>query len=148
MRLDIDNEQYGKYVGMKAPASALGRDMLCSFFIGGAICAVGEVLRVLFSDVMAKTEAAAAVSATMVFIGVLLTAVGVYSRLAKYGGAGTLVPITGFSNSIAAPAIEFKTEGLIIGTCAKMFVIAGPVLVCGVSASIIYGLILYIAGIK
>jgi len=120
--------------------------MLKAFVIGGGICAAGQGIMELWKVVAGlDMEAAASMtSITMIFIGALLTAIGVYDKLAKHAGAGTIVPITGFANAIVSPAMEFRAEGLVMGMSAKMFVIAGPVLVFGISASIIYGLILLI----
>ena len=115
--------------------------------MGGAICCLGQLLLHLYGRLGLDEQAAATASSiTLVFLGAALTGLGVYDDLAKLGGAGTLVPITGFANSVAAPALEFKTEGLITGTAAKMFVIAGPVIVFGVGSSVIYGLILCLLG--
>ncbi len=121
--------------------------MLRAFLTGGLICAVGEGLSRFFLARGLEEEAASTAAAVaLIALGALLTAFGVYDRLAKFGGAGTLVPITGFANAVTAPALEFKTEGKITGTAAKMFVIAGPVIVYGVSAGAVYGLILWLLG--
>ena len=121
--------------------------MLRAFAVGGLICCVGQALAGLFGSLgLGKEDASAAVSITMVLLGAALTALGVYDRIAKFAGAGTLVPITGFANSVASPAMEFKSEGYIAGLAAKMFVIAGPVLVYGVAASAVYGVLLFIFG--
>ena len=115
--------------------------------IGGIICVIGEIIsQSLSSAGMNKTDTAAVTSSSLIFIGALLTAVGLYDDIAKIGKAGTLVPITGFANSIVSPAVEYKTEGLVLGVGAKMFTIAGPVLVFGVSASVIYAIIYYFIG--
>lgn len=141
--MKLTNEEYREYAEKHSPRSDTRGNMLRAFVSGGAICVVGQALRLLYSYLGAQEEtASAAVSITLVFIGALLTGLGIYDDLAKFAGAGTLVPITGFANSVAAPALEFKTEGFISGTAAKMFVIAGPVIVYGVSASTVYGLIL------
>ena len=140
--MKMTNEEYKKYAERHSPRTP-SRNLMHAFLAGGAICLVGQVLLEGYGRLCASAEtASAAVSITMIFIGAVLTGLGVYDDLAKYAGAGTLVPITGFANSVVAPALEFKTEGIITGTCAKMFVIAGPVIVCGVSASVVYGLIL------
>lgn len=143
---NMTKEEYGAYVKKKSPGSKLFPDILCAFAIGGALCCVGQ----LFLDIyillgLSKDIAASFTSVTLVFIGALLTGLGIYDDIAKIGGAGTLVPITGFANSVVAPALEFKTEGFVTGTGAKMFIIAGPVIVYGISASILYGLILCLA---
>ena len=128
------------------PRSKHGRNMLRAFVTGGAICAVGQVLNLLYAAAGLEEEAVgAAVSVSLIFLGALLTALGVYDKLAKFGGAGTLVPITGFANAVVAPALEYKTEGTVLGTSAKMFVISGPVIVFGVAAGAAYGLILWLS---
>ena len=143
---DMTNQQYAEYVKRKSPTSPLWGDLLSAFLIGGAICALGQVITELW--VMAglpRADAGTACSMTLVFLGALCTGLGVYDDAAKFGGAGTLVPITGFANAVVSPALEFKSEGFITGTAAKMFIIAGPVIVFGTCASIIYGLILCLA---
>ena len=143
----MTNEEYRKYTGKHAPRSHVGRNCLGAFLVGGAICCLGQALLDLYGAWGLDEQAAAtAESVTLVFLGALLTGLGVYDDLARLGGAGTLVPITGFANSVAAPALEFKTEGLITGTAARMFVIAGPVIVFGVSSSVVYGLLLCLLG--
>ena len=118
-------------------------DMLRAFLVGGLICAGGEGLRTLYISFGLDAESAGtAVSISLVFLGALFTGLGLYDDIARFAGAGTLVPITGFANSVVAPALEFKREGIIPGTCAKMFTIAGPVIVFGTLASAIYGVIL------
>jgi stage V sporulation protein AC len=120
--------------------------MLRAYVTGGLICTLGEILSGLYLRAGLDEEiAGTAVSVTLILLGALLTALGVYDKIAKFGGAGTLVPITGFANAVVAPALEYKTEGKITGTAAKMFVISGPVIVYGVTAGAVYGLILWIA---
>ncbi|MCI9468800.1 MAG: stage V sporulation protein AC [Oscillospiraceae bacterium] len=146
--MEMTNEQYNAYVKSIAPASPLAMDMVKAFVSGGAICCVGQlILNLYLSYGLARLDAAAATSITMVLIGAALTGLGVYDKMAKFSGAGTLVPITGFANSVVAPALEFKTEGFVTGTAAKMFVIAGPVIVFGISASVVYGLVLVLFGL-
>ena len=146
--MDMTNDAYKEYSDAHAPRSRLLRNIWRAFWVGGLICCIGQLLGDLYSAAgLNETAAASAVSVTLVFLGALLTGLGLYDRIAKYAGGGTLVPITGFANSVAAPAIEFKTEGYITGTAAKMFLIAGPVIVYGIGASVIYGLILYFAGV-
>lgn len=140
--MKMTNQEYSKYVDQRAPKSKLWVNILWAFGAGGLICAGGEGLRKLFlylgmSDEMAGTS----VSVSLIFIAALATALRLYDNIAKHAGAGTLVPITGFSNSVVSPAMEFKSEGLVAGLAAKMFTIAGPVLVFGICASVIYGLI-------
>ena len=144
----MTNEEYAKYVKKISPKSKLGRNMLRAFLIGGLICCVGQGLSQLYTWAgLEKADAATAVSMTLIFLGALLTGLGLYDDLAKLGGAGTLVPITGFANAVVSPALEFKSEGLVTGMAAKMFVISGPVIVFGLTASVFYGLILVLLGI-
>ncbi len=143
---DMTNQQYAEYVKRKSPPSPLWGDLLRAFLIGGAICALGQVITELWViSGLSHADAGTACSMTLVFLGALCTGLGVYDDAAKLGGAGTLVPITGFANAVVSPALEFKSEGFITGTAAKMFIIAGPVIVFGTCASIIYGLILCLA---
>ena len=138
----MTNEEYGKYVDSLAPKSKCLKDCLNAFWVGGLICVLGQLLMNGFRALdLSKDLSATATSICLVFLSALLTGFAVYDDIAKRAGAGTLVPITGFANSIAAPAVEFQTEGIILGTCAKMFTIAGPVLVYGTAASVIYGII-------
>ncbi|NLM61347.1 MAG: SpoVA/SpoVAEb family sporulation membrane protein [Clostridiales bacterium] len=145
--MKMSEKQYGKYVKEKSPKSPLGRDMLFAFLIGGAICTVGQVVNNILLKIMPNVpDASAMTSVCMVFLGAFLTALRIYDNIAKYGGAGTLVPITGFANAMVSPAMEFKSEGIITGLCTKMFTIAGPVIVFGLIASYIYGIYLLIFG--
>lgn len=138
----MTNAEYHAYVKARCPASPLMKDMLNAFWVGGAICVLGQLIRNLWLLAGLDGETAGtAMSVTLVFLGTLATGLGVYDRLAKIGGAGTLVPITGFSNAMASPALEFKSEGLVTGLAAKMFLVAGPVIVYGVAASAVYGVI-------
>ena len=139
--------EYTEYIKKKQAPSPLGKDLLFAFLVGGLICCLGQGLNVFFTNMgLVKEDASTAVSVTLVFLGSALTAIGIYDDIARFAGAGTLVPITGFSNAVASPALEFRREGIITGTCARMFVIAGPVIVCGVSASVVYGLVLLLLG--
>ena len=141
--MKMTNQEYQKYVQKKAKKSPLLQDCVKAFLGGGAICTVGQVFLNWYSSLgLSSRDAGTAVSLTLIFIGALLTGLHIYDKLARHLGAGTLVPITGFANSIVSPALEFKSEGLILGMSAKMFTIAGPVLVFGISASVLYGLIL------
>lgn len=143
MMQKMTNEQYAEYVKRKSPPSPLWGDLLKAFLIGGAICVIGELVTQLWLYAgLERADVSTACSMTLVFLGALLTGLGVYDDIAKFGGAGTLVPITGFANAVVSPALEFKSEGFVTGTAAKMFIIAGPVIVFGVSASIVYGLVL------
>ena len=145
--MDMTNEEYREYAKQRAPRSQVKGNALRAFLVGGAICCLGQLLQNLYMNAGVEKEAAGtAVSISLVLLSALLTGLGVYDDLAKIGGAGTLVPITGFANAVVAPALEFKTEGLITGTAAKMFVIAGPVLAYGVGSSVVYGLMLLLLG--
>lgn len=140
-----EKKEYQQIVKMKGPKSNILKDCVYAFVVGGLICDVGQ----FFSNMMLRAgfpqdEASAYVSVIMVFLGSFLTGLGVYDNIGKYAGAGSIVPITGFANSIVSPAMEFKREGYVLGVAAKMFVIAGPVLVYGITSSVIVGLIYYI----
>ena len=143
--MKITSMQYGELVKSHSPNSKTLADTFHAFWIGGLICVLGQLIlngwgMMGLDDKLAAT----ATSMTMIFLGALLTGVGIYDRIAKVAGAGTIVPITGFANSVVSPAMEFKTEGLIMGMGAKIFTIAGPVLVYGLSASVVYGLIYWL----
>lgn len=141
----MTGKEYSEYVKAKSPNSKLLPDVLKAFLIGGTICLIGQAISQLFKFFGLPTQLAATwTSITLVFLGALLTGLGIYDDLAKIGGAGTLVPITGFANAVVSPALEFKTEGLVTGTGAKMFVISGPVIVYGISASVLYGIFLWV----
>ena len=141
----MTEKQYSRLVGELSPKSPIWKDCLNAFWIGGLICTLGQlVMNGYMALGMDKEKAGTAVSMTLIALSALLTGLSLYDDIAKHAGAGTLVPITGFANSIAAPAVEFKTEGFILGVGAKMFTIAGPVIVYGVSASVVYGLIYWI----
>ncbi len=143
--MKMTNDEYKEYAEKHAPRSCSARNMLLAFLIGGAICTLGQLFLGLYTAAGLDEEgSAAACSITMVFLGAMLTGLGVYDDIARHAGAGSLVPITGFANSVAAPALEFRTEGLVMGTAVKMFSIAGPVIVYGTAASFIYGLIYWL----
>ena len=143
--MHMTDKQYGELVKEMSPRSPMWKDCIKAFVVGGAICALGQVFVNLYSNLgVEKQDAATFASMTLVVLSAFLTGLSLYDDIAKHAGAGTLVPITGFANSIAAPAVEFKTEGFILGVGAKMFTIAGPVIVYGVSASVVYGLIYWI----
>lgn len=145
MKFDMTNREYNEYVKKKSPNSSLVRDCVFAFLIGGIICEIGQFINILFTLAGAGKETASTLtSVSLIFIGALLTGLNVYDDIAKYGGAGTIVPITGFANSIVASAMEFKSEGYVMGLGAKMFTIAGPVIVFGTIASVACGLIYYI----
>ena len=141
----MTEKEYGKLIKSMSPPSPLGKDCVNAFWIGGLICCIGQaIMNGYIALGMDKENAGTAMSMTLVAISALLTGLSLYDDIAKHAGAGTLAPITGFANAIAAPAVEFKTEGFILGVGAKIFQIAGPVIVYGVSASVVYGLIYWI----
>lgn len=141
----MTDKEYEKLVEGISPKSPMGKDCLSAFVVGGIICTIGQYFIHFYTNLgLDKDAAGTAASMTLVAISAILTGLSLYDNIAKYAGAGTLVPITGFANSIAAPAIEFKTEGFVLGVGAKMFTIAGPVIVYGVSASVVYGFIYWV----
>ena len=141
----MTEKQYGRLVKEMSPKSPMGRDCINAFWIGGLICVLGQLLMNGFGALgMEKEQAGTAASMTLVALSALLTGLSVYDDIARHAGAGTLVPITGFANSIAAPAVEFKTEGFVLGVGAKMFTIAGPVIVYGLAASVLYGFLYWL----
>ena len=145
--MNMTPKEYNRYVARLAKKSPLGKDLLNSFLIGGLICVVGQLILNGYTALdLSEQDAAAATSVSLVFLSAVLTGLSVYDDLAKIAGAGTLVPITGFANAVVSPAIEFKAEGFITGMAAKMFIIAGPVIVYGTVASVLYGVILVIFG--
>ncbi|MDD4510111.1 MAG: stage V sporulation protein AC, partial [Oscillospiraceae bacterium] len=140
-------EQYLAYVDGKAKKSPIVKNVCWAFLVGGLICVLGQgLLNLYVLWGMDKTGAATLVSITLIFLSALFTGLDLYDKLAKHAGAGTLVPITGFANAIVSPALEFQSEGFVLGMSAKLFTIAGPVLVFGITASVIYGIILAIFG--
>jgi len=142
----MTKEAYAKLVQEVSPPTKHMKTVSSAFLIGGAICALGQALTDAYLALGAGEKSGAAASCTIIVVTALLTGAGVFDRLAKHAGAGTLVPITGFANAVASPAIEFRTEGLILGTGAKMFLIAGPVIVWGLAASAVYGVLLVLLG--
>lgn len=143
--MKMTREEYAKLVQKKSPNSPCGKDLLHAFWIGGLICTVGQLVLNGWTWLgLSQEDAGTATSVSMVFLGAVLTALSVYDDIAKHAGAGTLVPITGFSNAVVSPAMEFRTEGFVLGVGAKMFTIAGPVIVYGVLSSVVYGLIYWI----
>ncbi|MFR3862476.1 MAG: stage V sporulation protein AC [Oscillospiraceae bacterium] len=145
--MNMTPKEYNRYVARLAKKSPLGKDLLNSFLIGGLICVVGQLILNGYTALeLSEQDAAAATSVSLVFLSAVLTALSVYDDLAKIAGAGTLVPITGFANAVVSPAIEFKAEGFVTGMAAKIFIIAGPVIVYGTVASVLYGVILVIFG--
>ncbi len=138
----MDKKEYSHLTDKVSKNSKLIKDCTFAFLIGGGICVLGQGLRDLYVYLgLPEKNAYTMVSVSLIFLSALLTGFGIYDRIARVGGAGTLVPITGFANSVVSPAMEFKTEGLILGLAPKMFIIAGPVIVYGTVASVIYGLI-------
>ena len=136
-------KEYDALVRQLSPRSPIGKDTALAFVIGGAICTVGQLISAGWQSLgLTQADASTATSVTLVFLSVLATSLGLYHRLARYAGAGTLVPITGFANAVASPAIDFRAEGAITGTAVKMFTVAGPVIVFGTAASVVYGVIL------
>ncbi len=144
--MQYSQKEYLNYLEKKSPDSPIWKNCIWAFWVGGTICTIGQGFLELYQKVLKlpDEQARTAVSITMIFLGALLTGLDVYCKLGKYAGAGTLVPITGFANSIVSPAMEFKKEGLVLGLASKMFVIAGPVLVYGITASVGVALLCWI----
>lgn len=143
--MNISNEQYGKMVKEASPKSPIALDCIKAFLIGGAICCFGQLLFYIFRKCGSSLdESRALVSITLIVLTAVLTGIGVFDKIAKHAGAGTVVPITGFANSVVSPAMEFKSEGFIMGTGASIFKIAGPVILYGTTAASLYGLVYYI----
>lgn len=141
--MDMSPQEYQRYVQEKSPKSPIVKDTVLAFVIGGLICVLGQAIQDGWGAAGLDKEAAGtATSCTLVFLSALSTGLNLYNKIARYGGAGTLVPITGFANAVVSPAIDFKSEGFVTGMAAKMFVVAGPVIVFGTLASVIYGVIL------
>ena len=141
--MKMGKEAYVKYVRARAPKSPLWKDCLHAFWVGGVICVAGQGLRLLFEKTLklSAEDAGTLTSVALIFAAVLLTGLGVFDRIAKYAGAGTLVPITGFANAVVSPAIDSHAEGLVLGVGAKIFTVAGPVLLYGTLAGFLYGVI-------
>ena len=141
--MDMTPQEYSAYLKRIAPPSPIVKDPSLAFLTGGAICALGQLIQNGFLALgLSKSDAGTAVSITLIFLSALLTGLNRYNSIARFAGAGTLVPITGFANSVVSPAIDCKSEGFITGMAAKMFVVAGPVIVFGTLASVVYGVIL------
>lgn len=140
------NENYLNYVSSISPKTNEKRSLFHAFLVGGTICVIGQFIRFLleFSFGLYGDELAGTTSVILIFLGALLTGLGVYDRIGKYAGGGSIVPITGFANSVVSPAMEFKTEGYIYGLSAKMFVIAGPIIVFGIIGSVLVGIVYFI----
>ena len=144
--MNIDKKQYKKYAASHAPRSPMLKNCLYAFFTGGAICVLGQWLKGLYANNfgIAEADAATLSSVTLIFISVTLTALGIFDKIAKRAGAGTLVPITGFANSVASPALDSRAEGYVLGVGAKIFTVAGPVLLYGTLSGAIYGLLYFL----
>ena len=141
----MTEREYNELVKSMAPKSPVIKDCVFAFLVGGAICTLGQLIMNIYKTLgLDKETAGTAMSMTLVTLSALLTGLSLYDDVAKHAGAGTLVPITGFANAVAAPAVEFKTEGFILGVGAKMFTIAGPVIVYGTVASVVYGIIYWV----
>ena len=140
--MDMSPKEYQEYVKQKSKKSPIVKDTVLAFLIGGAICVMGQLIRNGWAAYgLTAEDAATATSVSLIFLSVLLTALNLYNKLGRYGGAGTLVPITGFANAVSSPAIDFRAEGIVTGMAAKMFLVAGPVIVFGTTASVVYGVI-------
>jgi len=140
----VTPEQYKTLTQQFTPKPTIVKNVVRAFFVGGIICAIGQVIINLFVTIgLSRPEASTAGTATMIFLGALLTGLGIYDEIGKFGGAGSIVPITGFANSIVSPAMEFRREGFVLGVGAKLFTVAGPVLAYGIATSIVVGFIYY-----
>lgn len=147
--MKMTEKEYGKLAKLRSPNTKMFKTIPMAFLVGGLICCAGQALIDLYKAAgMDETMAGTLTSVTLVFISAVLTGFGLYDKIAKHAGAGTLVPITGFANAVVSPALEFKTEGYVLGVGAKIFIIAGPVIVYGLAASAIYGVILYALNIS
>ncbi len=145
--MDMSPKEYQQYVQQKAKKSPIVKDVVLAFVIGGLICVIGQLIQNGWSAAgLNKEDAGTATSCSLVLLSALLTGFNLYNKIARFGGAGTLVPITGFANAVVSPAIDFKSEGFVTGMAAKMFLVAGPVIVFGTLASVIYGVILMLFG--
>jgi len=144
----LDTKEYNEYIKQKMPKSHTVKECFAAFWVGGLICMIGQGVSDFGKHVFGLGEegVSAFTAIVMIFLGAILTGLGVYDIIGKYAGAGSIVPITGFANSIVAPAMEFRREGLVLGVGAKLFLIAGPVLVYGIGASVVAGIIYYIVG--
>ena len=147
--MNLDTNEYGKFVRARAPKSPVLKNCLCALLVGGTICTLGQALRDVYQKLcgMEQELAATLTSVSLIFLAVVLTALGIFDRIAKHAGAGTLVPITGFANAVVSPAIDSHAEGLVLGVGAKIFTVAGPVLLYGTLAGAIYGVIYWVVGL-
>ena len=147
--MNLDKKQYKRYAAAHAPKSPLISDCLRAFFVGGIICTLGQFLGNLYQKIptIDRESASLLCSATLIFLAVLLTALGIFDKIAKFAGAGTLVPITGFANAVASPAIDSRAEGMVLGVGAKIFTVAGPVILYGTLAGLVWGVIYWLTTI-
>lgn len=146
--MDMSPKEYQQYVQQKAKKSPIVKDVIMAFIIGGLICVIGQLIQNGWSAAgLNQEDAGTATSCSLVLLSALLTGFNLYNKIARFGGAGTLVPITGFANAVVSPAIDFKSEGIVTGMAAKMFLVAGPVIVFGTLASVIYGIIVKLFGL-
>ena len=147
--MNLDKKQYRRYASAHAPKSPLIPDCLRAFFVGGAICIIGQLLSNFYQRIpwLDKEGASLLTSTTLIFLAVLLTAIGIFDKIAKFAGAGTLVPITGFANAVASPAIDSRAEGMVLGVGSKIFTVAGPVILYGTLAGVVYGVIYWVTTI-
>ena len=145
--MDLSPQEYQQYVKQRAEKSPLVKDVVLAFVIGGLICVLGQLIQNGWAAAgLNQEDAGTATSCSLVLLSALLTGLNLYNKIARYGGAGTLVPITGFANAVVSPAIDFKSEGFVTGMAAKMFLVAGPVIVFGTLASVLYGVALMLTG--
>lgn len=144
----MTTSEYGQLIDKVSPKVSFLKTGAWAFLIGGFICALGELFRLFFVHLnLNETDAGTCVSCVLIFLTAAFTGLGWFHRIAKFGGAGTFVPITGFANSVVSPALEFKTEGFVLGVCSKMFIIAGPVIVYGIISSIVSGVVFQICSL-
>lgn len=145
--MDLSPQEYQQYVKQRAQKSPMVKDVALAFVIGGLICVLGQLIQNGWAAAgLSQEDAGTATSCSLVLLSALLTGLNLYNKIARFGGAGTLVPITGFANAVVSPAIDFKSEGFVTGMAAKMFLVAGPVIVFGTLASVIYGVVLMLTG--
>ena len=145
--MDLTPQEYQQYVKQRAQKSPLVKDVVLAFVIGGLICVLGQLIQNGWAAAgLNQEDAGTATSCSLVLLSALLTGLNLYNKIARFGGAGTLVPITGFANAVVSPAIDFKSEGIVSGMAAKMFLVAGPVIVFGTLASVVYGVVLMLTG--
>ncbi|AET66748.1 stage V sporulation protein AC [Desulfosporosinus orientis DSM 765] len=143
--ISVTPEDYQKLSQQYTPKPTIMKNVILAFIVGGIICSIGQIFINIFKTLgLAQVEASTAATATMIFLGALLTGLGVYDQIGKFAGAGSIVPVTGFANSIVAPAMEFRREGYVMGVGAKLFTVAGPVLVYGIATSIVVGVAYYL----